>query len=391
MAPITVALAGFIVLLGACDPPPRQSADLVKTERSPSERRPAYENSQLSAEDRALVVAKIGDESFTLAEYERRLNSQAPFARSRYNSIARKRDFLENMVQFEVLADEAKRLGYDRDPEVILSMKRAMVRKLVADKVGKTIHLEDISDSEIDAYYQQNKADYVRPEKVRTSQIVLDDQESAQKLIAELEEEFKKRPNKRRRIFAAKARKVSIDKVTGELGGDMRFYARPEDGGTVPKVVADVAFGLERVGQLSEPFEVDGQWRVLILTAKKAKFERSVEDVKRNIANRLYRERKTEAERQYMAKIRTEASVEIHEDVLAKIPDPKPGSASDKAGLADPHGGRQPADFKRVEPKPVKTEPKAAAPKAVEPKGADPKTIEPKAAEPEAAKPKPAQ
>jgi parvulin-like peptidyl-prolyl isomerase len=259
------------------------------------------------------------------------------------------------MVQFEVLADEAERLGYSKDPEVILSMKQAMVRKLVADKVGQTVRLEDVPDKEIDEYYEKNRSDYVRPEKVRTSQIVVADEETAKKIREELELEFKDNPNKRRRIFAAKARKVSTDTATGELGGDMRFYARPEDGGTVPKVITDVAFGLGMIGEVSVPFEHDGRWYLVMLTAKKSKFERPLDDVKRNIANRLYRERKTQAERDFVASVKTKAKIQINEDILAKIPDPEPGSPDDKPGFTDPHGADDkspPFDNDTPDPKP---------------------------------------
>jgi peptidyl-prolyl cis-trans isomerase C len=348
-----VVLGCIAILLCACEAPSKHSsAELGEGARTESTRRAMYSDSRLTKADQSLVVAQVGKESFTLAEYERRLNSQAPFARSRYNSIARKKDFLENMVQFEVLADEAERLGYGHDPEVILSMKQAMVRKLITDKISKTISVEDIPDQEISDYYEKNKADYVRPEKVRTSQIVVDDEETAKKIAEELEVEFMDKPNKRRKIFAAKARKVSTDKATAELGGDMRFYARQSEGGTVPKVVTDLAFDIERVGNMSAPFDNDGRWTLLILTAKKAKFERSLEDVKRNIANRLYRERKTQAEREFVAKIKAAAKIEINEEILTKIPDVEPNSKKDKPGFTNPHG-----DAKSDKPQPDKKTP----------------------------------
>src|SRR5262249_23613934 len=57
-------------------------------------------------EDLAEVLAKIDDVTITVGEFQDRINKQSPYVRQRYTSVERKKEFLDNLVRFEVLAKE---------------------------------------------------------------------------------------------------------------------------------------------------------------------------------------------------------------------------------------------------------------------------------------------
>src|SRR5437016_13707399 len=76
------------------------------------------------------VVAEVGDEKITAEEVRQRLNETSPFLRARYSTVERKKEFLENRVRNEVLAQEAVRQGYDKSQVVRDQMKRTMIQKL---------------------------------------------------------------------------------------------------------------------------------------------------------------------------------------------------------------------------------------------------------------------
>lgn len=318
-----------LVLAGACQPPTKvnseeaQALQNQESKRKKAKTEKANGSSTLSKEEQGEVVALINDQSITLGEFEGRLNALAPFARARYNTPDRKKDFLDNMIQFELLAQEAKKQGFDKDPEVLLELKQAMVRKMMADQTTQTAQTE-VPEGEVRAYYEEHKKDYVRPEKVRASQIVLADEAAIKKLHKELQKEFKKDPARKRRTFALKARDVSIDKPTANRAGDMRFFPHPKDGGTVDKIIADKSFALKEVGDLSEPFQTEKGWHIVMLTARKQRYERTFDDVKRNIANRLHRERRSLSEKQFIDNLKNKAGIVIHEEVLKQIKDPDP-------------------------------------------------------------------
>src|SRR5215831_17389865 len=70
-------------------------------------------------EDLKGTVASGRDFTISVGDFQKRLNEQSPYIRTRYTSLERKKEFLDNMVRFEVLAGEAQRKGFDKDAEVI--------------------------------------------------------------------------------------------------------------------------------------------------------------------------------------------------------------------------------------------------------------------------------
>lgn len=275
--------------------------------------------SALSPEDQGKVVAKIGALEITLKEFERRLKQQAPYARARYASLERKKEFLDNLVRFEVLAAEAARKGYDRDAEVIQQMKQTMVRKLMTKEVSNLVKLSDISEDKMRAYYEEHADQYHKPEQVRASQLLVTDAARAKKLHAELSKKIAADRRSYRKTFAEYARKHSEDAASKPRGGDLRFFARTTEGGDQPKEVSDAAFALAKVGDLSAPVKSAAGWHVLLLTGRKNRYDRTFDQVKRQIQNRLYRREKRERTDGFVADLKTAAKVVINEAELAKI------------------------------------------------------------------------
>lgn len=275
--------------------------------------------SKLAKDDQEKVVARVGDIQISLLDVERRLNQQAPYARARYTSLERKKEFLDNLVRFEVLAMEAARKGYDRDPEVIQQMKQTMVRKLMAREVQSLVKLADIGDAEMQTYYEKEKDSYHKPEQVRVSRILLSDEAKAKAVHKELEKAIGADRRNYRKIFSEHARKFSQDEGSKARGGDLRFFARSEEGGSQPRPISDAAFGLNKVGDLSAPVETPAGWSVLLLTGRKNRYDRSFDQVKRQIQNRLYREKKRKRTDGYIDDLKSAAKVEINGELLEKI------------------------------------------------------------------------
>ena len=66
------------------------------------------------------VVAKGNGISITADEFKARLDEQSPFIRARYTTLDRKKEFLDSLIRFEVLAREAEKQGLAKDPDVYL-------------------------------------------------------------------------------------------------------------------------------------------------------------------------------------------------------------------------------------------------------------------------------
>ena len=104
----------------------------TESEAAPAPRAPA--GPAQTSEELKTPIAKVDDVTITLGEFQDRINRQSPYVRQRYTSLEQKKEFLDSLIRFEVLAKEAERRGFDKDPEVIRTMKQVMIQKLMRDE-----------------------------------------------------------------------------------------------------------------------------------------------------------------------------------------------------------------------------------------------------------------
>ena len=66
------------------------------------------------------ILAQIDDITITSKDMREVLARYAnqPFVLARYSSLEKKKELLDSMIRFQVLALEARKRGYDSDPEV---------------------------------------------------------------------------------------------------------------------------------------------------------------------------------------------------------------------------------------------------------------------------------
>lgn len=258
-------------------------------------------------------LATIDDVTITVGEFQERINRQSPYIRARYTSLEQKKEFLDNLVRFEILAKEALRRGLDKDPDVVRTMKQVMIQKLMKSEFEDKLKPEDIDDAEMQAFFEAHKSDYNRPEEVRVSAVILGDAKSAKK-VAELAKGDKGKSN---RGFRELVTQYSVDEETKLRGGDLRYFSRETT--EVPKPVVEAAFALEKTGEVAGPIEAGGRFYVIKQIGHRKAVERSFEDVKRQIQNQLYRDKRTQAQKDFITKLREGAKIEIHEDNLDKV------------------------------------------------------------------------
>ncbi len=300
---------------------------------------------EITEAEKDQVVAKIGDQVITLKDFEARLSDQAPFARARFSSIQRKQEFLDSLVRFEVLAKEAEAKGYDKDPDVQLARKQAMVRKLMADEVPNLAKLSDITDDETAKYYQEHIEEFDRPAEVRAAHLLVKNEASARKLLAEIQAKIGDKKQDARDIFGEYVRQHSEDPTTRESGGDLQFFGRPgavaagaqagaapakPDRGPlqpeVPVAVAEAVWQLDAVGEIApSPVQAADGWHIVQKTGFKRAYKRELADVKQTIRNKLFRSRKTQALEKYVTDLKAKVKIEIDDRVLESAKAPPPG------------------------------------------------------------------
>ena len=117
--------------------------------------------------DPSQVVAKVDDAVITVGDVQERINKQSPFVRARYTTNEKKKEFLDSLIRFEVMANEAERRGYDKDPEVLRVMKQQMISKFLQKDFESKLKVEDVPDADVEKYYKEHPAEFNQKDEVR--------------------------------------------------------------------------------------------------------------------------------------------------------------------------------------------------------------------------------
>jgi peptidyl-prolyl cis-trans isomerase C len=258
------------------------------------------------------VLATVGDRTITVGELADRLASQSPYLRARFESPERRKEFLDNLIRYELLIYEAKRRGYADKPEIARARRNAMIQQLVKKEVDEPLEGAEITDEEIKAIYDANPLEFSRPKEVRASDIFIKDRAGAKALLVNAKKAD-------RSGFRKLARERSEDEETKQSGGDLHFFDAIGETDP-PEAIRGAAFTLSRVGDVyPELVEEGGGYHIIMLTGNRPAVTRTYEQAKRAIRHKLVREKKEAAMAALTERLRKEVDVEVDYEALKHV------------------------------------------------------------------------
>ena len=261
------------------------------------------------------VLAQVDDITITSADMKELLARYAsqPFVLARYSSIEKKKELLDSIIRYDVLAIEARKRGYERDPEVERVAKDKMVKLFTQQEIIDKVKLSDISDAEVEKYYKDHPTEFTRPEMVRVSQLLVKERPHASKVLTEV----KALPRTDMKAFRDLVAKYSEDADSKQRGGDLMQFDRAST--QHPQAVVASAFALKTVGDVSDPVSTDKGFVILKLTEHKPALSRSLDEAKMEIQRRLLDDLRARKKKDFIEEARRQIKVEIFEDQLAKL------------------------------------------------------------------------
>lgn len=273
------------------------------------------------------VIATYDGKRFTADDFRHELERLPPRSRSQLTTPERKRQFVDNYILNELLAEEGSAKGYDKDPEISRQVDE-LRRRLVVQRVMKDFQEPpEIPDAEVKAYYDQNRRLF-SGSQIRASHILVKDED----LAKSLREQLRADPSK----FDELAKANSTDTATAARGGDLGFFGQ----GRMVAPFEQAAFALENPGDLSEVVKTPFGFHIIKLTERKEGSERPYDEVKERIRVNLLNQRRQDQTQQRIDGLKTKAKVTISDDALASVEVPvsvpTPGSASGR--FAPPPG-----------------------------------------------------
>jgi len=321
----------FVTFLSACH-------THAKNDAAPSASASALPG-KLTAEQAAQVLAKVGDREITLGEYAETLERMDPFERLRYQSPDRRKQLLNEMVQVELLAEEAQRRGLDQEPETQERLRQMLRDELLRELRQSLPAAADIPEADVRAYYDAHHDEFKEPERRRVAHIVLASEAQAKTV---LQSALKARPAEWGKLVTD----VSLDKppagngpAPAELAGDLGIVGPPGHprGGNprVPEALRAAVFQIADVnGVLDHVVPDGGKFHIVRLTARTEARDRSFQDAERTIRVSLAQERIVAREAEYEKELRQRYPVTVDDQALSELKVPPASSGAAPAASA---------------------------------------------------------
>ncbi len=279
----------------------------------------------VTPEQAAKVLARVGDHTITLGDFVAAIEHMDQFDRLRYQSPERRRELLTEMINIQLLADEAEEKGYDKDPRVQQEIRATLREAMLAEVHAGAPSSNDISEAETRAYYDKNRASYRDPERRRLSAIVLAD-EAAAKAVLEQAKTATTAAAFGELVKARSTESSAKATVPVDLLGDLGLVSPPDDtqGEPNPKVPAAVRAAVFQIGNIGDVYDrvvqaEDHKFYIVRLTQKTAPHDRSYAEAERSIRVKLVQDKIREREDALIAQLKAEYPVQIDDAVLATV------------------------------------------------------------------------
>jgi peptidyl-prolyl cis-trans isomerase C len=217
-----------------------------------------------AANDPDAVVITVGEHKITASQFDNIVKGLP----QEYQEAARgpgRRDFAMNLAQLQLLADEAAKTGLDKRPDLAAQLEFQRLSFLAQAMFAKLQDAANVSDAQVQAYYNAHKADY----ETVTARHILIRVKGAPMPVAPGKKELSdaealaKAQALRKRIaggedFAKLAKEASDDTGSGANGGDLGSFKK---GMMVPPFEA-AAFSL-KPGDVSEPVKTQFGYHII--------------------------------------------------------------------------------------------------------------------------------
>lgn len=257
-----------------------------------------------SKEQGDLPVAKVADRVITLSIYEKTYFAVDEKFLPEDKGIEGRKEFLDTMINRDVMAIKADELGYDKDPYVVqgmeafkkVSLQSAYLKIKVADKIN-------VTEKDLKAAYELYKTN------LQIKQILVDTRDEAEELYAMLEEgqdfesvckEYSKGPEAR-----------SGGKVVNALWG------------TFEPAFQDELFSAP-VGGYTKPLESPYGYFIIKVLAKNQPKRKSYEETKPDLEQLIRRQQEIRLTNEMSDQVRAKHNYEYYESNIRIVFDALP-------------------------------------------------------------------
>jgi peptidyl-prolyl cis-trans isomerase SurA len=306
------------------------------------------------------IIARINNSIITRADLKRsreqmlsEMHEQQPNA-TQVEIKDREKDLLRDQIDQQLLLQKGEELGISADTEVVKrldelrkqmhaesmedlekaaqaqgvsfeefkqTMKNSIItQRVIGQEVGGHIN---VTQQEIQQFYDQHRAEMERPEQVRLSEILISTQAKAQVKTEKGKDVLPGAPApdtiaqaqaKADQVYAQLQKggkfpdlaKQYSDGPTAAAGGDLEYFKR----GTLSKELEQQVFAL-KPGEYTKPIRTNQGFVILEVTEHQEPGIPPLKDVESRISETIYMTKMQPALREYLTKLRENAYIDI--------------------------------------------------------------------------------
>jgi peptidyl-prolyl cis-trans isomerase C len=252
------------------------------------------------------VVAQIGSVTVTTQDLTEALKLMPQSQQFEYLTDAGKKLFLETLIDWKLLAQEAVKAGLEKDEEVKVAFKKASGTTGERDQIlgsawlrRRMQQLPAVSDEQVQNYFLSHPDEFSLPARIQVDRIMFETREKAREALPSLREGM---PFDTYRLHHPQSR-IKVDTL---------WLQHADKGSETAKVAAGLA-----ANELSEILAVNAGYCLLRVRERVPARSRSFEEIRENLRARLRHEHERALIETIKKELRRGITLTVNEDLLA--------------------------------------------------------------------------
>ncbi len=135
------------------------------------------------------VLAVVNGREITEMDVQKTLQGLGQAAMN-YQGPEGQKKLVDELVNQELFFAEAMASEMDKNEQFIAEMKEVRENMLKQFFVRQLLADVNVSEEEVEAYYNENKSEFTKPAQAKASHILVDTEEQAKEIKAEIEADF---------------------------------------------------------------------------------------------------------------------------------------------------------------------------------------------------------
>ncbi len=277
------------------------------------------------------ILIRYGDVVVTQADYQAELATVPERYRAGLKANSKRiLQLLDKIFVYRILAQEARALGLDKDPQL-----RRQVELVVEEALGRA-RLEYLREQALATHpdfetlarerYRANQDKYRLPERVKASHILIKPSGRSEEETRQLAEKVRTLALAGKQSFSDLALKYSDDPSAEQDKGNLGFISR----GRTVKPFEEAAFALQKPGEISPIVKTHFGYHIIRLEERRPGRLQSFKEVKEELIQEVKDTYLNKVVQAHLHKIRNADGIKMNREALQNLEKDLPKENTEK-------------------------------------------------------------